>query len=213
MMDKDVLNTIKEKGLLLEKEIYELIDGFGNAQVARNFLEQIEKVSGKKMITKNVLNKNVEYVRSFVGNLGDENKKVVEKVFVNLGMSLEVIREKEIIDKPTEVGKNNSIGYQVFYSKTIPDRKLEVKDFTGYFRTRYQHLQRILMSRAELQHNLVSIGKIGSDRNSLSIIGIVTEKRVTKNKNMIIKFEDLTGALSALVKFDRAEIFSKAEER
>jgi len=63
-----------------------------------------------------------------------------------------------------------------------------------------------------LQQNLVSINKISNNRQSLAIIGIVIEKRVTKNKNIIIKFEDLTGEISGLVKFDNEEIFKKGEE-
>ena len=40
----------------------------------------------------------------------------------------------------------------------------------------------------------------------------MTEKRVTKNKNLIIKFEDLTGEIGAIAKFDRPEVFAKADE-
>jgi DNA polymerase II small subunit len=41
---------------------------------------------------------------------------------------------------------------------------------------------------------------------------MITEKRVTKNKNIIIVLEDLTGSISALVKVERGEVFQKAEE-
>lgn len=68
------------------------------------------------------------------------------------------------------------------------------------------------MKRPELQQNLVSIGKISSERQSLSIIGIVTEKRITKNKNMIIKFEDLTGEINGIARIENQEVFLKAEE-
>ncbi|MBU1051749.1 MAG: metallophosphoesterase [Nanoarchaeota archaeon] len=210
-MDKGVLNTIREKGLLLEKEIYDLISGFNNARVARDFLEQLEKVSGQKLLTRSVLNKNVGYVKQFVNQLPGEDKSVVEKVFVNLGLSLEVRREKEVIE---EISLKNleKHHYKIIYSDTAPDKKLEVRDFTKHFRARYQQLQRILMQRPELQRNLVSINKISSDRTNVGIIAIVTEKRITKNKNLIITFEDLTGEIKALVKFDREEIFQKAEE-
>jgi DNA polymerase II small subunit len=46
----------------------------------------------------------------------------------------------------------------------------------------------------------------------LSIIGIVTEKRVTKNKNLIITVEDLTGQINVLIKTDKGEVFTKAQE-
>src|SRR3989344_892775 len=205
-MDEEILKTIRERGLLLEKEIYELVENFGSAAMAREFLENLEKVSGQKFITKNILNKNYEYVRGAISDMpGDKN--VLEKVFVKLGLSVEVIKEK-IVEQPAEPKK---MDYQLFYSDTKIGKKLEVKDFTGHFRARYQQLQKILMQRPELKENLVSIGKISSDRATLAIIGIVTEKRITKNKNLIIKFEDLTGEVSALVKFDK-ECFRKAEE-
>ncbi|MFH1425401.1 MAG: metallophosphoesterase, partial [archaeon] len=206
----EILNEIKKKGLLLEREVFDLLESFQDVGLAKTFLEQIERVSGQKMITRSVLNKNVEYVRSFVSELGEGEKNSVERLIVNLGLTLEVRREHEVVRTDREK-ENVKQDYKVFYADTFPDKKLEVKDFTGHFKARYLELQRILMGRPEMQKDCVSINRIGSDRASLSIIGIVKEKRVTKNKNLIIVFEDLTGEISALVKFDK-DIFEKAEE-
>jgi len=208
-MNPEILKIVREKGLLLEKEIFDILENFNDVGIARDFLENIEKFSGQKMITRSVLNKNFEFVRSFVNNLPGENKGIVEKVFVKLGFSLEIRKESGIVSKVAE--KTRRQDYQIFYSTTSNEKKLTVEDFVGNFRARYQQMQGILMQRPELQ-NLVSINKIGNDRQSLSIIGIVSEKRITKNKNIILKFEDLTGAISAIVKFDRKEVFAKAEE-
>lgn len=210
-MDKNVIDLIKEKGLLLEKEIYDLIEGFKDSKSAKNFLEQLERVSGEKMITKGVLSKNAGYVKEFVRQLPGEDKNFVERIFVNLGVSFEVRTEREHVAKEPE-NKMARQDYRVFYAETVPDKKLEVKDFVGHFRSRFQQLQRILMQRSELQKNLVSINKVSSERASLSLIGIVKDKRITKNKNMIIALEDLTGEINALIKFDRKDIFEKAEE-
>ncbi|MBS3098633.1 metallophosphoesterase [Candidatus Pacearchaeota archaeon] len=206
-MDIEILNEIRKKGLLLEKDVLELLEGFGNSNVAKEFLEQIERISGERMITKKVLSKNVEYVRGFVGKLGENEKSGVEKIIINLGLTLEV--KREILEKTEEKKEQH---YKIFYANTLPDKKLEVKDFVGNFRSRYQQLQRILMGCLELQNNLVAINKIGSDRSSLSIIGIVSEKRITKNNNLMISFEDLTGRIKVLVKPDKKEIWKKADE-
>jgi len=230
-MDKEILELIRKRGLLLEKEVFDFLGEFGNGKVARNFLEQIERISGERMITRKVLKNNVEYVKSFVSNLPGEEKSSAQRVIVNLGISLEVKREAEVISergesesgsvKPSSLespGKGNSRevsprqDFKIFYSDTSPDKKLEVKDFSGHFKARYGELQKILMGRQELQQNLVSINKIGSDRQNISIIGIVTEKRVTKNKNMFITFEDLTGEIKTLIKADKEELFEIAEE-
>jgi len=206
-MDAEILNEVRKRGLLLEKEVFELLQGFGSNEIAKKFLERMERVSGQKMITKNVLRKNFEYVNSFVGGLKADEKNFVEKIIVKLGLTLEVESVKKEDTKQEE--KQN---YRVYYGKNNSEKKLEVKDFTGHFRARFSQLQRILMGRPELQQNLVSINKISSDRQSVGIIGIVSEKRTTKNKNLIINFEDLTGEIKAIAKFDRGEVFEKAEE-
>ena len=141
-MNKEIMDVIRKKGLLLEKEIYDLINSIDNIEIAKVFLEQLEKIAGQKIITKNILNKNVEFARSIFTE--GENKKYIEKVFVNFGVSVEVRREKEILVKTNE-DEGTPPDYKIFYADTSPDKKLEVKDFTGNFRARFQQLQRILM--------------------------------------------------------------------
>jgi len=209
-MNQEILKTIRERGLLLEKEIFDLVNSIGDVGLARDFLESLEKFSGQKLITRGVLNKNFGFVKSFVSKLPGENKNLVENFFVKLGLSLEITKEKKVVEENKE--RRGRQDCQIFYADTKVGKKIEVKDFVGNFRARYQQLQRILLNRTELQQNLVSINKISSDRQNICIIGMVTEKRITKNKNLIVKFEDLTGEISALVKFDREEIFDKAYE-
>jgi len=210
-MKEEILKSIREKGLLLEKEIFDLVSGL-NDNDALNFLETAERVSGQKIITKSTLSKNGEYVQKIASGLVGEKKNSVESVFVKLGISLEIRKEKEIIGNiVSERKEEKSHSYQIFYSTSKSDKKLEVADFVGHFRARYQQMQRLLMQRPELA-NLVAINKIGSERKGLSIIGIVLEKRVTKNKNLIIKMEDLTGEISVVFKPDNHDVFARAEE-
>ncbi len=208
-MNEELLKTIKEQGLLLEKEVYDLVSSFDDPNIAKNFLISFEKTSGNKVLTKSFLAKNVEFVKSFVSNLPGENKSSAEKVFVKLGLSLEIVKEKEV--QKTEIKESRKAEYKIFCADTKAYKKLEVADFTGNFRSRYQQLQRILMQRADLT-NLVSINKISSERQNLSIIGMVTDKRITKNKNLIITVEDLTGKIPLLIRADKAELLLKASE-
>ena len=89
-MNEEILNLIKSKGLLFDKEIFELINNFSDEKTAKTFIEQIERVSGQKFINKNVLSNNIEYVQSFMRNLDGEDKNTIERVFVKLGISLEI---------------------------------------------------------------------------------------------------------------------------
>src|SRR3989338_3170097 len=209
-MNEDILKTIQERGLLLEKEIFDLLSTFADVQSARDVLVALEQAAGQKVITKSALSKNINYVQNIVSRLPGENKQTVENVCIRLGLSLE-IRQEQMLSPVPEPHKLSQTGYQLFYADTRATKKLEVSDFVGSFRSRYQQLQRILVSRPDL-HNLVSINKISSNRQNLSIIGMVREKRVTKNKNIIIVLEDLTGEINGLVRTEREELHAKAQE-
>jgi len=209
-MNPEILKTIRERGLLLEKDIFDLLNGFNDAGFAKDLLEGLERFSGQKIITKSTITKNFEYVQNLVNKLPGENKSLVEKTFVKLGLSFEIRKEKEIVDKAAAL--ENKISFQVDCFDTTVSKKLDVGDFVGSFRSRYQQIQRMLMNRPELQQGLVSINKISNNRHGLAIIGIVTEKRITKNRNMIIRFEDLTGEISGVVRAANEETFKKAEE-
>jgi len=214
-MNPEILNLVREKGLLLEKDVFDFLERLNDINVVRNFLDNIERVSGQKIITKQTLSKNFEIVKEFIGDVGDNE---LGKVSVKLGVSLEIVKgaidEKEG-GKAKERGKRNEIEnsekFQVFYSTTNTEKKITVEDFVGNFRARYQQMQKMLMGRAELQ-NLTAINKIGNDRQSLSIIGMVSEKRKTKKGNIILKVEDLTGEISVVINVNKPELFNKAEE-
>src|SRR3989344_1053845 len=210
-MNEEILKIIKEKGLLLEKEIFDLLNSFHDMKAAKELLEGLERFSGQKIITKSTLNKNFSFVKNFASTLPGEEKTSFESIIIKLGLSLE-IKKEHIIENIIIKGKNDSkIKHNIFYAETKPEKKLEVADFTGNFRSRYQQIQRILMMRPDL-NNLVSINKISNERQNLSIIGIVSDKRLTKNKNLIISFEDLTGTISGLVRCEKKEVFDKANE-
>lgn len=212
-MKKEILDAIRSKGLLLEKEIFDVLKSYEDVEIAKGLLDNLERVSGQKMITRASLTKNYEYAQNAVRGLPGEMKEKVEKVFIKLGVSLEIKKECEIKDNPGMKKKeeSNEHSFNVFYSVPDNTKKIEVADFIGHFRSRYQEIQRILMHRQGLD-NLTSINKISSgSRRSFSFIGIVSEKRITKNGNIIIGFEDLTGKISGLAKAN-SECFGQASE-
>ena len=208
-ISQEILHMVKERGLLLEKEIFDILSSFNDQELARKFLLNLERVVGQKVITKSVLHKNVEYLQQAVSQLPGETKSSVENICIRLGLSVEIRRELTTPSAP-ELHHATS-PYQLFYADTKATKKLEISDFIGHFRSRYQQLQRILMHRPEL-NNLIAINKISSNRQHLSIICMVREKRITKNKNIILHLEDLTGEIQALIRVDREELFAIAQE-
>jgi len=72
-------------------------------------------------------------------------------------------------------------------------------------------MRNVLQEHSEL-NSLVSINKISGNQQGISIIGIVSSKKITKNKNIIFDIEDLTGKIKVLVNGNKKELFEKAEE-
>jgi len=89
--------------------------------------------------------------------------------------------------------------------------KIGVENFTNYFRNRFNEMKIILQDHPELD-NLISINKIVGEKKRISLIGIVSNKNVTKNKNILFEIEDLTGKVKILVSKNKPELYKKAEE-
>ncbi len=92
-------------------------------------------------------------------------------------------------------------------------KKRCVQDFVDYFNARYRALERLLHSRQELQ-NLTSIGRLRGkrDREAVSIIGIVADKRLTKNEHIMLTLEDTTGVIQVLISKSKQDLYSSAKD-
>ncbi len=92
------------------------------------------------------------------------------------------------------------------------ERKWEVKDFVSYFNARFKSIEKMLQGRQELT-NLTSISRLKNitDRQTVSIIGMVVEKDLTKNDNFIFTVEDKTGVTKVLVS-KNSEFYSLAKD-
>ncbi|MBT4823755.1 DNA-directed DNA polymerase II small subunit [Candidatus Woesearchaeota archaeon] len=95
--------------------------------------------------------------------------------------------------------------------KDLP-KKRTVQDFVSYFNKRYSAIKNMLMQRSDLT-NLLSVNKILNkrDKDSVSLIGIVVEKRITRAKNIVLVVEDPTGQISVVVNKTKPELFTLAK--
>ncbi|HLC65051.1 MAG TPA: DNA-directed DNA polymerase II small subunit [Candidatus Nanoarchaeia archaeon] len=91
--------------------------------------------------------------------------------------------------------------------------KREVEHFVDYFGARYKSMERLLKQRQELS-NLISIGRAKKKREkeTLSIIGMVSEKEFTKTKNLMLTLEDPTGSIKVLVSKNKPELYTTAKD-
>jgi len=201
-MAENILKDCMKKGFLLDKEMLELFSSLTN-EGAKNVID----VLGDLGIEERVINKRLfeKYFNNFKSLLiAERGKEEVYNFFEGLGYIKGEEVEEVVKEKKGLVGKVKLISAPVFSQK-----KIEVKDFVKHFRSRYKSIKSMLENRNF--ENLTSIRKIGENRGSYMIIVAVSGKRVTKNKNLFIEVEDLTGSSIVLVNQNKKDVFEKAK--
>ncbi|MBS3078959.1 metallophosphoesterase [Candidatus Pacearchaeota archaeon] len=206
-MGENILKLFIEKGFLLDREMLDFFNELENETIAKEIIDKIALVAKKKVITKHLVSENFDKLKPVLFDLDNDKKKLVEKFFVNVSISVEV--KKEIVIEDKKDIKRAPI--KIISSPILTSQKLTVKDFVRHFRSRYNFIKGLLQQRQELE-NLTSIDKIKGGNRVVSIIGIVSSKTVTKNKNIILEVEDLTDRVKLLINQNREEVFQKAKE-
>lgn len=215
MNSKEILQFCLEKGLLLDKEVLDLFSETGDTESLKLIIEKIKNHTEKKIITKDIFLENKSQVKEVFSALPKENQKRLEKLKIKLGLSIEILREEEVIKnveiKKVNINENKDYSVRILSEINPFIKKPEIGDFVKYFRNRFTEMRNILQEHSEL-NNLVSINKISGDRQKISIIGMVSSKRVTKNKNILLEVEDLTGKIRVLINHNKPELYEQAEE-
>jgi len=216
MNTQEILRFCLERGFLLDKEVLSLFDETSDVESVKLIIERIKDSTNQRIITKNLFNQNKDKVVQIFSMLPKENQQHLEKLKIKLGLSIEISKEFLTEEKNEEkIGEKtiqeiNGVKILSAFSNN-PLKKLEVEDFTKYFRNRLNEMKKILQGNVALK-NLVSINKISGSRQGTSIIGIVSAKSVTKNKNLLFEVEDLTGKMRVLINANNPKVYEKAEE-
>jgi len=92
-------------------------------------------------------------------------------------------------------------------------RKYEVKDFTLLFASRYKFLEGILRQRQELQ-NVMPISRLlgKKEKEKVSIIALIENISETKNGNVIMTAEDVTGRMKVVFSKNKKDLYQKAKD-
>jgi len=215
-MKESVLSFLRE-GFLLKSDFLSILDQTDEILIP-DIVNIIKSLKLKeKLLSKDLLINNFDFIALSLQNLeksGDQQKKAAIQNFHSLIRQIPVKQESKSheTEKPKlEILEKKHKSIKVIKNWNFPTKKVEVKDFVNYFRSRYNTLKPVLQDREDLQ-NLVSINKISKLKQNLSIIGLVFNKKVTKNKNIILEIEDITGKISVLVHKDKQDIYAKAKE-
>lgn len=205
----EILKFFAKKGFLLDNDLLKFFDRLQDNRLAEDILNKVSFLSKTRVITKSMVDLNFREIEPLFLYATKERKDALNNYF---NKPPEILKNKEdlIQESPKKIEEPNVPRFRILSSNIIKDKKIEVRDFVRHFKNRYNFLKDILKTRKELD-NLVSIDKLRNDRN-VSIIGAVYNKRVTKNKNILLELEDPTGRVTALINQNKPEIFEKAKE-
>lgn len=196
---KEVIRICMENGFFLDREVLSLFSCIGEDKI-QEFLSVLfglkmkERVISKKLIA--------NYSQNIIDAIPPEDYSTYEVFFKNIK---NVKNKKSVGDARCLNG-----AVKVLSAPAFTQRKVSVKDFVDNFRSRYNKIKGIFESRDF--DNLTSIRKIGGDRGSYTIIVYVLGKRITKNKNLFIEVEDMSGTSVVLVNQNKKELFEKARD-
>jgi DNA polymerase II small subunit len=228
-MKKNLVEVFLNKGFLLSPDVLESINEF-DEEFLNLFLNKIN--SKEKLVvlnkdlfsivksSKNFLKINwVEFEKSRALLEKGKNGKVYS-TFVSLMSGSSNIKESLDINEENFNDEESGLVYSedgkgfnviVLNSYNLDPKKWEIKDFVDHYRNKYNSLKDIIQKRLDFS-NVLSINKLRNKttKDKASIIGLVSDKTITSNDNVMVTLEDLTGEIKVLVNKDKLELYSIA---
>ncbi len=139
--------------------------------------------------------------------MNEGNEKVHIIINTEFSRAIETIRNEKI-PLPIEVirsAKYHPIAADIAAEYSIRDYDIGfveggIKSFVDYFNNRLDTLKQIIKNRQFTAQTLrdISMMKDYNDGREVCIIGIVRNKRITKNKNLFIELEDSSGTANVI---------------
>jgi len=202
---KDLVDLFLKKGLLINNDLLKELD---DEKKLSDFLNIIESSSPKDMIVLSEKIKDIVNNKQPIGlnwSEPEKQKAISEKKGTNYNTQTPQVLELEETNEPESGTGSNT---KIIFSYTAQAKKREAGDFIQYFNNRYQILEKILRQRPELQ-NTTSINRVvhKTGREQISVIGMVMEKRTTKNGNCMLAIDDRTGTINVLINKNRPDLF------
>lgn len=144
--------------------------------------EELEKMKAKSQQINNSDNYN-----EIVNNIGNKEEEKIEE-------------------------KDDSI-VKIVANYTTKPQKRTIQDAIMYFNTRFRLVEGILKQRRDLQ-STISLGRLKNknDPEEVAVVGMVLDKRETKNKNLAISLEDSTGTITAIINQNKMDLFNEGSD-
>ncbi|MEK6761053.1 MAG: metallophosphoesterase [Nanoarchaeota archaeon] len=217
MDTKEILGFCMQKGLLIDKELLNLFSVTTDVESTKLIIEKIKEHSNSRIITKSIFIQHKDSMDKFFSQMPESQKADIQNLKIKLGLSIEISSNIPAKEESMDLASSEALkissedgNVKIVTTHHAPGKKFEVSHFTNYFRNRFAELRGFLQERPELT-NLVSINKISGGKQGISIIGMILEKKVTKNKNILLDVEDSTGRIRVLINQGKKEVYERAE--
>ena len=125
--------------------------------------------------------------KKIIESLMDKNTLVTKQILDDVEKNIDKYYE-EITPASAPSQKHN---VEVVFSYQDFNKKRVVQDFVGHMTVRFKQMEALLRSRQELQQ-LTSISRV-TPGSSVSIIGLIMDKYITKNEHISLVMEDRSG--------------------
>ena len=204
--NKKILEFCLEKGFLVDQSVLSFLNKIDDLQVIQLIIEKIKKTTKSKLITKKIFEEDKGDINQFLNLLPKEKQEKLKKQKEELGLTANTTKEI-----PVEKKNHKQLeSVKILSMLSTSSQKLNVTNFIQYFKSRFIQLRKILQENPSLT-NLISIGKIFGNRQGFSLIGMISSKRITKNKNLLLEIEDLTGKIKVIINQNKEELYKEAE--
>ena len=109
MHTKEILNFCLKKGVLIDDSALDLFEDSEDVETVKLIIEKIRNYTQQKIITKEIFYENKEQFGEFLSEFPKENKSV-EKLKIKLGLSIEILRQKqETINDSLTINRNRRV--------------------------------------------------------------------------------------------------------
>ena len=202
-MANKLLKKCAEKGFLLDKSILAFLEET-NEMIQEDFINFLCTLGiNSKIISLELLIKNKDIIEKTL-NTFENNHELID-VISSMGF-LKI----ENSEKENDSNQEAVHPFKLLSAPAFIQRKVSLKDFVNHFRSRYEQLKKKL--ETQNFEDLTTIRKMKGSKGTFTIIAMISEKRVTKNKNIILEVEDLTGSISVLINKNKKEVYEVAKE-
>ncbi|MFH1053422.1 MAG: DNA-directed DNA polymerase II small subunit [Candidatus Woesearchaeota archaeon] len=212
---KDIINFFLQRNILLNDEVVDHLINKDLDEIYNKIQNMIK--NDNFLVLNNELLNIVENNQEIDVNWNEFDKaKVLKEKEKNLELYskfLEILEEdKHVKDLDAVENIDDDTSVKVTYNYNEPEKKREMNDFVAYFNNRYNQIEKLFQGRQDLQ-SLVSINRVlnKKEKENISLICIIKEKRTTKNGNIVMEVEDPTGTINILVNKNKPDLFKMAQ--